>query len=46
MKFFLPKEPAFAQYFAELSACLSEITDIFYDFSGKFKYFLVALNLL
>jgi predicted phosphate transport protein (TIGR00153 family) len=37
VKFFLPKEPAFAQHFAELSACLSEITDIFYDFSHHFE---------
>jgi hypothetical protein len=36
MKFLLPKEPAFARHFEELSRCLSEITEIFYDFSKNF----------
>lgn len=38
MKFLLPKEPAFAQHFSELSECLSEITDVFYDFSKNFDH--------
>ncbi|MBC7361620.1 MAG: DUF47 domain-containing protein [Candidatus Aminicenantes bacterium] len=38
MKFLLPKEPAFARHFSELSECLSEITDVFYDFSKNFDY--------
>ncbi|MCI4446156.1 MAG: DUF47 domain-containing protein [Candidatus Aminicenantes bacterium] len=38
MKFLLPKEPAFAQHFGELSECLSEITEIFYDFSQNFDH--------
>ncbi|HRD01584.1 MAG TPA: DUF47 family protein [Candidatus Saccharicenans sp.] len=37
MRFFLPKEPAFAEHFEKLSGCLSEITDIFYDFSHHFE---------
>ncbi|MDH7494010.1 MAG: hypothetical protein QHH44_08985 [Candidatus Saccharicenans sp.] len=37
MKFFLPQEPAFAKHFEELSSCLREITEIFYDFSRNFN---------
>jgi len=37
MKFFLPKEPAFAQHFSELSVCLTEITDVFNDFAHNFN---------
>lgn len=37
MRFFLPKEPAFAQHFNDLSHCLSEITEVFYDFSKNFQ---------
>jgi len=37
MKFFLPKEPAFAQHFNELSHCLSEITEVFCEFSKNFQ---------
>jgi predicted phosphate transport protein (TIGR00153 family) len=38
MKFLLPKEPAFAQHFSDLSACLSEITAVFQDFSRNFNH--------
>ncbi|HEK84821.1 MAG: DUF47 domain-containing protein [Candidatus Saccharicenans sp.] len=38
MKFLLPKEPAFSRHFGELSECLSEITEVFYDFSKNFDH--------
>lgn len=38
MKFLLPKEPAFAQHFSELLACLLEITSVFHDFSRNFSH--------
>lgn len=38
MKFLLPKEPAFARHFSELIACLSEITEVFCEFSGNFDH--------
>jgi predicted phosphate transport protein (TIGR00153 family) len=37
MKFLLPKEPAFYQHFKEMSACLTDITVIFQDFSRDFR---------
>ncbi len=38
MKFLLPKEPAFAQHFSELISCLSEITEVFCEFSTDFGH--------
>jgi len=39
MKFLLPKEPAFYEHFKEMSACLTDITGIFQDFSRDFRDF-------
>ena len=39
MKFLLPKEPAFYEHFKEMSACLTDITGIFLDFSRDFRDF-------
>jgi hypothetical protein len=36
MKFLLPKEPAFGENFKEMSACMSEITDLFKGFVVNF----------
>lgn len=33
----MPKEPSFAEHFKELSICLTEITEVFSDFSRDFK---------
>ncbi|MGB9835368.1 MAG: DUF47 domain-containing protein [Candidatus Saccharicenans sp.] len=38
MKFLLPKEPAFAQHFSDLTSCLSEITEVFCEFSRNFDH--------
>jgi len=39
MKFLLPKAPAFAEHFQEMSLCLTEITSVFHDFAGEFRDF-------
>jgi uncharacterized protein len=39
MKFLLPKEPAFYEHFKEMSACLTDITGIFQNFSTEFRDF-------
>jgi predicted phosphate transport protein (TIGR00153 family) len=39
MKFLLPKEPAFYEHFKEMSVCLTDIVDIFQDFSANFRDF-------
>ncbi len=39
MKFLLPKAPAFAEHFEEMSVCLAEIADVFHTFSVEFRDF-------
>jgi len=39
MKFLLPKAPAFAEHFQEMSLCLTEIASVFQDFSTEFRDF-------
>lgn len=39
MKFLLPKAPAFAEHFQEMSVCLSEMSAIFCEFSTEFRDF-------
>ena len=39
MKFLLPKAPAFYEHFQEMSACLTDITAIFTEFSDRFQDF-------
>jgi len=39
MKFLLPKAPAFAEHFQEMSVCLAEIAAVFNEFSIEFRDF-------
>lgn len=39
MKFLLPKAPAFAEHFQEMSLCLTEMTAVFRDFTAEFRDF-------
>ncbi len=39
MKFLLPKAPAFAEHFQEMSLCLTEMTAVFRDFTSEFRDF-------
>jgi predicted phosphate transport protein (TIGR00153 family) len=39
MKFLLPKAPAFAEHFHEMSLCLTEIAAVFQEFSVEFRDF-------
>lgn len=39
MKFILPKEPAFYEHFKKMSACLTEITSVFQEFSARYRDF-------
>jgi len=39
MKFLLPKAPAFAEHFQEMSLCLTEIAAVFQEFSVEFRDF-------
>jgi len=39
MKFLLPKAPAFAEHFQEMSLCLTEIAAVFHEFSVEFRDF-------
>jgi predicted phosphate transport protein (TIGR00153 family) len=39
MKFLLPKEPAFAEKFAAMSECLTEITSVFKEFVANYRDF-------